>query len=455
MKFRRSLAYCISIGSTAIALSLSLLLAPLITHTIGAFFYIAIALATWYGGLRPGLLAVILSLMAVNYFFIPPLYQILPSNLEETLRSGLFLTVSVIITVTSGNLRTSRRRIEHLSNKLIAESDQRLKLALNAAQMGLWDWNFETGEIVWSPDYEQLFGLVPGSQVSDYATFEACLHPDDRTLVKQMVNRAIETRSSYQCEYRVRWADGSLHWLEGRGHAFYDESGNPIRMTGTVLSIDDRKQLEFALRQSEQQFRGIFEAEPECVKILTGDGLLQTINPAGLAMIEAENLEAIQGQSICPVLASPYRSAYDDFNRYVSQGNTAQMEYEIIGLKGTRRWLESHAVPLQIPDRQEALVLSVTRDITDRKLLELSLIQARDELEQRVIDRTAELSEVNARLLTSLMEQQHTQAILAEQAQLLDLAHDAILTLDLNWMITFWNVGAEAMYGFSKSEALG
>lgn len=455
MKFRQPLACGVAISSTTIALFLSVRMAPFITYTVGAFFYMAIALTTWYGGLRPGLLAIVLSMIGVNYFFIPPLYKLQVSTPEEFIRLSLFLAVSLIITLTSTNLRASRRKVEQLSRKLLAESDQRLKLALNAARMGLWDWNIQTGEILWSPEHEQLFGLAPGSFDGKYATFEAYVHPDDRGTVEQSVHRALEDRSSYQCEYRVRWADGSIHWVEGRGHAFYDANGDPIRMTGTILSIDDRKQLEFALRQSEQQFRGIFEAEPECVKIMSADGFLQTINAAGLAIIEADSLEAVQGQYVYPMLDPVYRQAYDDFNHTVSQGNTAEIEYEITGLKGARRWLESRAVPLYVPDRADALVLSVTRDITDRKRLEFNLMQARDELEQRVKDRTVELSEVNDRLLTSLMEQQHTQTILEEQAQLLDLAHDAILTLDLNWVITFWNQGAEAMYGFSKSEALG
>lgn len=455
MKFRQPFAYSIAVGSTTVALLLSLGFAPSLTRTIGAFFYMAIAITTRYGGLRPGLLAIGLSMLAVNYFFIPPTYQIQVASSEEIIRLILFLTVSLIITLTIDHLRRSRRQLEELSHKLLAESDQRLKIALNAAQMGLWNWDLQTGEIAWSPEHEQLFGLAPGSFDGKYATFDACLHPDDRVTVAQTVKRALDARSSYQCEYRVRWADDSIHWIEGRGHGFYDETGNPIRMTGTVLSIDDRKQLEFALRQSEQQFRGIFEAEPECVKIMTADGFLQTINPAGLAIIEAESLEAVQGQYVCPLLDPVYHAAYDDFNRSVSQGNTAEMEYEIIGLKGTRRWLESRAVPLQVPDRSEALVLSVTRDITERKRLEFSLMQARDDLEQRVEERTTELTEVNDLLLMSLMEQQQTQRVLEEQAQLLDLAHDAILTLDLNWLITFWNQGAEAMYGFSKSEALG
>ncbi|MBH8554635.1 PAS domain S-box protein [Nostocaceae cyanobacterium CENA357] len=81
--------------------------------------------------------------------------------------------------------------------------------------------------------------------------------------------------------------------------------------------------------------------------------------------------------------------------------------------------------------------------------------QLNAELEQRVVERTAQLKETNDRLLKTVIEQQQTQLILLEQAQLLDLAHDTIITRDLNGAINFWNKGAEYMYGWKQAEAVG
>jgi PAS domain S-box-containing protein len=86
---------------------------------------------------------------------------------------------------------------------------------------------------------------------------------------------------------------------------------------------------------------------------------------------------------------------------------------------------------------------------------EKELKQAKEDLEKRVAERTAELTEVNERLLAVLIDQQHTQLILQEQAQLLDLAHNTILTRNLKDTITFWNQGAESMYGWTRAEAVG
>ncbi|PZV16333.1 MAG: hypothetical protein DCF22_05570 [Leptolyngbya sp.] len=105
--------------------------------------------------------------------------------------------------------------------------------------------------------------------------------------------------------------------------------------------------------------------------------------------------------------------------------------------------------------QQSALFEQAQTELASRKQAELALQELNIELEQRVAERTAELTHVNDRLLETLITQQQTQLILQEQAQLLDLAHDTIITHDLNDIITFWNEGAEFMYGWTKAEALG
>jgi PAS domain S-box-containing protein len=265
------------------------------------------------------------------------------------------------------------KRIEQLNPQFVQDNADRLAIALNAAQMGMWDWDMLTSEINWSPEHEQLFGLSPGSFDGRYETFDACLHPDDRDSLEQAIAVSLREHQPYHHEYRVIWADGSTHWIEGRGQAFYTEAGEAVRMSGTIMAIDERKRLEHALKQSEQQFRAIFEAESECVKVVTVDGILRNMNPAGLAMIEADSLDAVLGRCVCPLIDPAYQQAFLEFTQQATQGKTAILEFEIVGLKGTRRWLESRGVPLQTSDQAEVLVLAVTRDITERKQAEMAL----------------------------------------------------------------------------------
>ncbi|BDI14774.1 hypothetical protein ANSO36C_05760 [Nostoc cf. commune SO-36] len=136
--YQRLLAYGVAVGSTAIALPLSLWLEPLISRTIGGFFYIAIIVSTWYGGFRPGIVTVLLSTLAIDYLFIPPRSQFWINSPQELLRLSIFLLVALVINLLTSNLQHSRQKIKQLSQKLAQENAKQLRMALSAAHMGMW-----------------------------------------------------------------------------------------------------------------------------------------------------------------------------------------------------------------------------------------------------------------------------------------------------------------------------
>jgi PAS domain S-box-containing protein len=244
--------YGVAIAATGLALLLTLWLEPILSRTLGAFFYVAVIISTWYGGLTPGIVATIFSVLAINYFFIPPVYQLQVTHFEDLLRLVIFSLVALIINLFNTDLRNSKRRIEKLNRQITQENADRLQMVLMAAQVGLWDWNLTTGEIDWSPEHEQLFGLAPGTFDGRYETFDACLHPDDRSGLEAVIRESIQERKLYQHEFRIVWADGSVHWIEGRGRMFYSSSDQPERMLGTAMNIGRRKQAELELKQAKE-----------------------------------------------------------------------------------------------------------------------------------------------------------------------------------------------------------
>ena len=135
----------------------------------------------------------------------------------------------------------------------------------------------------------------------------------------------------------------------------------------TLLVLVDQS-TEMSLRESEYHLETIIKNEPECINILNAQGLLIQMNPAGLAMLEADSLEQVAGHPFVDFVAPEYRSAYSLLHQQVLAGEPVQMRYEVIGLKGRRRWMETHAVPMQA--HGEAALLAVTRDISERKLAE-------------------------------------------------------------------------------------
>ncbi|MHB1872102.1 MAG: PAS domain-containing sensor histidine kinase [Steroidobacteraceae bacterium] len=128
------------------------------------------------------------------------------------------------------------------------------------------------------------------------------------------------------------------------------------------------------LATSHAQLRAILENEPECVKLLAADGSLLQMNPAGLRMLEADSLLQVQNRCLYPLIVEEYREAFRALNEAVLRGGSGVLEFEIVGLKGSRRWLETHASPLRDESGAIIATLGITRDITVRKRAELERI---------------------------------------------------------------------------------
>lgn len=134
------------------------------------------------------------------------------------------------------------------------------------------------------------------------------------------------------------------------------------------------------LARKESRLRQIIETEPECVKILAEDGSVVEINPAGLRMIEADSIEQVVGNKFSSLVAPEHREAFIGLSQRVLRGESGTLEFEVIGLKGTRRWLETHRSPLKDEDGKVSASLGIARDITERKRGEEELRASRQRL---------------------------------------------------------------------------
>jgi diguanylate cyclase (GGDEF)-like protein/PAS domain S-box-containing protein len=132
-----------------------------------------------------------------------------------------------------------------------------------------------------------------------------------------------------------------------------------------------RRAAEQASHRSDARLRAIFETGPECIKVVDAKGNLVELNPAGQAMVEADSLADVLGKPVLSLIAPQHQQAFADMHQQVLAGRTVQLEYELVGLKGRRRWMATHATLLR--DQDQVAHLAVTRDITDRKQAELDL----------------------------------------------------------------------------------
>ena len=159
---------------------------------------------------------------------------------------------------------------------------------------------------------------------------------------------------------------GIQGWVSTNKWPVFNEDGKSvIGIFGISRDVSEQKRAEIALSDSEKHLAAVIENEPECIKTVDAQGLLIHMNPAGLAMIGADSLNQVQGLSIFELIAPNYREPFREMHRRVIAGETVQMEFELVGLKGKRRWLETHATPLQ--EKGQTLLLAVARDITERK----------------------------------------------------------------------------------------
>jgi len=126
-------------------------------------------------------------------------------------------------------------------------SEERLRLAQQAARIETFEWNIQTGVMSWTRELEAMYGLPPGSFGGTQEAFQNLVHPDDRARVIELVNDSLKTGQPTKGEWRVVWSDGSVHWIAGEWQVFLNESGEPLRMVGVNKEITERKWAEEAL----------------------------------------------------------------------------------------------------------------------------------------------------------------------------------------------------------------
>lgn len=148
----------------------------------------------------------------------------------------------------------------------------------------------------------------------------------------------------------------------------------PFLSAGIVQDITSHKVAEEALKVEERHLQAVLNNISDCVKLISRNGTLLSINTAGLALIEADSTDSMIGKCIYPSVAPEHRESFQAFNERVCDGVSGEMEFEMIGLKGTRRWMETHAVPFALGPSGEIVHLAYTQDITKRKQVEDQLI---------------------------------------------------------------------------------
>ncbi len=381
---------------------------------------------------------------------------------NNELQSDLSLSTQEIASADAmlrdSNINTEKETQEN-SAKALRESEERLRLALEAGRMGSWEWRISTNEVIWSPGLEAIHGIPTGSFPGTFDAYQDDMHPEDKKRVLSCISHTLQAGVDHDVEYRLVLPDGRIRWVEGRGRLFRDDDGKPERMIGVCVDITDRKESEESIRKTNEEMSETLRRESEIARVITeqaerlrttlssiGDGVITTDNE-GLVINLNPVAESLTGWSTEDAVGIPLEKVFsivDESTRepVVNPAMRALKEGIIVGLanhtiliakNGTETPIDDSASPIRSKEGEIIGCVLVFRDITERKRVEQELSQSRQDLERRVVKRTEELTHTNLFLST-----------------LLENVREGIVACDSEGILTLFNTATREFHGLPE-----
>ncbi len=266
------------------------------------------------------------------------------------------------------------RRPDGTGARAVRISEGDWAAVLEGSGMGLWEWDAATNRVLFSDGWKAMFGYVQDEVGDSLDAWSSLVHPDDRPRVMAALQRyACGETPTYSTEHRMRCKDGSYKWVHDQAKiSSRMPDGRPLCLLGFLADITARKQEEEGRLKRETLLSLMLHTGPGCIKRVASDGTLLQMNPAGLCMIELDEKEAM-GRCVFDVVTPEHRASFIDMHQAVIKGAPRTLQFEIQGFKGTRRWMETFAVPFLNPVTGNTEHLAVTHDITERKRAEEAL----------------------------------------------------------------------------------
>ena len=140
----------------------------------------------------------------------------------------------------------------HRSAEALRTAEERMRFALENADVGIWDMDYTTGVLRWSEIVEAHYGLQPGTFGGTFEAFVERIHPDDRASVLETVGKAMKSGADFSVQNRSIWPDGTVRWLSGTGRVLLGEHGEPVRAVGISLDVTERRTLEEQYQQAQK-----------------------------------------------------------------------------------------------------------------------------------------------------------------------------------------------------------
>ncbi|WP_190713829.1 PAS domain S-box protein [Oscillatoria sp. FACHB-1406] len=395
MKFeRRFLPYAVAIGATAIALFLTFSLEPFLHRTIGAFFYIAIIVTAWYGGWRSGSVTVVLSTLAINYWFIVPQHQFWTERSEDIVQLIIFVLVAFLINFLTSNFRDSKQKIEQLNHHLletVMEQKHTQLILLEQAQLldlqavitrnmaeGICLIRVEDAIIIYTnPKFEQMFGYESGElngqhvSILNYAS-DGVTAED----INQAIRAAVFQNSEASYEVHNVKKDGTPFWCSATSSVFrhpnYGDVFVAVHQDITLAKHleEVRLQAEQELRQSEAKFRSLSDCSPVGIFMTDIQGLRVYTNRCYQQICDCTFEEALGEGWIQLVHPEDREPVITNWSKAVSQKQGFSDEVRYVHKDGIIRFCRVQLAPILSVSGELIGYVSTVEDVTESKVIE-------------------------------------------------------------------------------------
>jgi PAS domain S-box-containing protein len=365
-----------------------------------------VVLVSLGGRFIPAAIASMVAVLSVNYFFVPPLFTIGVSQPFDEIAVTAFLATALVISRLVTRQRQSLEEVE--------VAHQQLRLVIDTVPILLASTRPDGAVEFVNQQWRDFLGLSL-EEIQGWG-WTAALHPDDKTRFGGEWRAALASGVPLESQARMRRADGEYRWLLIRVAPLRDQHGQIVQWYGTSTDIEDWKRAEEKMRQADHERRVAIDRIPALVWSSLPDGSSDFNNERWLAYTGLSPEQARDWGYRSVIHPEDYQHLVDDWAAHFETGEPIEDEARLKRWDGQYRWFLHRAVPLRDEEGNIVKWYGTSTDIEDLK-------RAED--------------------------------VLRGHAQLLDLTHDTVFVRDKSDAITYWNRGAEALYGWSREEAIG